>query len=225
MEIKVLDHGYVRLVDHMGSDLSIVRSARVSYGADEKECDEARTSKLIKHLVDNDHTTPLEAVVLTLEIKCPIFIARQWMRHRAASYNEISARYTEIDEEFYLPAADHIGLQSSTNKQSRYFGPSSCCATDWREEIEFSCKESFQVYNSLLKEGVPREIARTVLPLATYTRFYYTVNLHNLLHFITLRKDSHAQWEIQEYARAIEKILLQLVPETMKHYGEKNVRS
>lgn len=228
---KVLDHGFVRLVDSMGSDLSIVRSARVSYNADWRERSGGEASskdeKLIGYLLDNKHTSPFESVIFTFEIKCPIFIARQWHRHRTWAYNEVSGRYTELPEEFYVPEPRLIGVQSKDNKQCRDImekdvqenehGSESSWSEHASELINDSCTNSFIIYKSLLARGVPRELARSVLPVATYTRFFGTVNLHNLLHFLKLRLHKHAQYEIRIYAEAILKLIEPVVPVTINH--------
>jgi thymidylate synthase (FAD) len=219
---NVLDHGFVRLVDYMGNDLSIVRAARVSYDADWRVGDETNPSdeKLIQYLIRNRHTSPFESVVFTFEIKCPIFIARQWHRHRTWSYNEVSARYTELPREYYLPKPEHIGVQSKDNKQARDMihvqdiGPLDEIAAS-KYLIKDHCEEAFKIYKALLLRGVPRELARTVLPLSTYTRYFGTVNLHNLLHFLSLRLHPHAQYEIRVYAEAILDIISHIVPVTM----------
>lgn len=211
MKIDVLDSGFVRLVDHMGSDLSIVRAARVSYAADWRVGDELSNSddRLIHYLYRNKHTTPFEAVVFTFEIKCPIFVARQWHRHRTWSYNEVSARYTELDEGFYVPAPELIGTQSKNNKQARDLGIPNDVAS---QSIRSSCEASFKQYRTLLDLGVPRELARSVLPVAAYTRYFGTVDLHNLMHFLRLRLHPHAQYEIRQYAEAILKLIEPVVP-------------
>ena len=153
--------------------------------------------------------TPFEAVTITLEIKCPIFIARQFHRHRTQSINEVSARYTEVHNEFYVPAPEHIGTASPTNKQGRVVGDSDINA---HNRINIACMFAFDVYEKLIASGCPREIARTVLPLATYTRYFSTMNLRNLMHFIKLRDHSTAQWEAQQYARAMTDIAMSVAP-------------
>lgn len=218
---NVLDHGFVRLVDYMGNDLSIVRAARVSYDADWRTGDsQAGDEKLISYLMRNKHTSPFESVVFTFEIKCPIFIARQWHRHRTWSYNEVSARYTELPEEYYFPDPTYIGIQSKTSKQARDLNISDDTKelTDNEansELIKDTCHDAFNIYKGLLARGVPRELARTVLPLSTYTRYFGTVNLHNLLHFLSLRLHAHAQYEIRVYAEAILDIISHIVPVTI----------
>src|SRR6266850_209301 len=175
----VLDHGFVRLVDYMGNDLSIVRAARVSYDADWRSGeDEGKDAKLIHYLLRNRHTSPFECVNFTFEIKCPIFVARQWHRHRTWKYSEVSARYTELPEEYYIPYIAQITTQSKDNKQMRTdeIHPDA----DWFRSVLDECnREAFDVYKMLLGKGCPRELARTVLPMATYTRYFATVDLHN----------------------------------------------
>ena len=225
--IGVLDHGFVRLVNSMGSDIDIVRSARVSYNADwrgEPETPnrvsstfQSKDEKLINYLLRNKHTSPFESVVFTFEIKCPIFVARQWHRHRTWAYNEVSARYTELPNEVYLPTYDKITTQNKDNKQMRT-EEQNPHAHIILKSITNNSVESFKRYLELLGLGCPRELARMVLPLNTYTRFFATVNLHNLLHFLRLRLHSHAQYEIRVYAEAILSIIEQIVPVTYKHF-------
>lgn len=210
--LKVLDHGSVRLVEHSGNDLSIVRSARVSYDADWRAGEDSNSDiRLINYLMRNKHTSPFESVVFTFDIECPIFIARQWMRHRTWSYNEQSARYSVLEDSFYLPQEGLITTQSKDNKQSRTneqhpsAGYIVSCINEQNEN-------SFALYKDLLKEGCPRELARMVLPLNIYTHFFATVDLHNLFHFLRLRLHPHAQWEIQQYAKALFHLITLIVP-------------
>lgn len=213
--IKVLDHGLVRLVDHMGSDLSVVRSARVSYDAEWRAGeDEGKDAKLIDYLVRNRHTSPLESVSFTFEVKAPIFVLRQWHRHRTWSFNEVSARYTELPMEYYVPELDQVTTQSASNKQMRTAEqhPEAAWA---REQIEGLAVRAFNLYHELLGEGVPRELARTVLPLATYSHMFATVDLHNLAHFLKLRLHEHAQYEIRVYAEAMLQLIEPIVPVTV----------
>lgn len=214
-EIKVLDHGYVRLVDHMGSDLSIVRSARVSYDAEWRAGEDAgKDEKLIDYLVRNHHTSPLESVSFTFEVKAPIFVVRQWHRHRTWKYNEVSARYTELPEEFYVPAVEQITTQHASNKQMRT-QEQHPDAGRWRIDMTRQNFSAFQVYQRAIADGVPRELARSVLPLATYTKMFATVDLHNLAHFLALRLHEHAQYEIRVYAAAILELIKPIVPVTL----------
>lgn len=225
--INVLNNGYVRLVDSMGSDLSIVRSARVSYNADWRAgTNEGSDEKLLRYLWRNKHTSPFESVEILLEIKCPIFVARQWHRHRTFSYNEVSARYTELPEEFYVPSAEMIGQQDQKNKQGRIIDNPNLNPQHMAEDIEGACISAFATYKELLLTGCPRELARSVLPMATYTRFFAKGNLRNWLHFLELRLDPHAQYEIRVYAEGIKTILQSIVPITWNIiYGAENASS
>ena len=209
---KVLDHGYVALVESMGSDLSIVRNARVSYDAEWRTGeDDGKDEKLIKYLVKNNHTSPLEAVNFTFEVKAPIFVFRQWHRHRTWSYNEISARYAELPEEFYVPDASLITTQSATNKQMRT-DEEHPRAEDWKNLMQASNQLAFKNYKNMIADGVPRELARSVLPVATYSHMFSTVDLNNLFKFIGLRSHSHAQHEIRVYSDAMLKIVREVCP-------------
>jgi thymidylate synthase (FAD) len=209
MQVDVLNHGSVRLVEHMGSDLSIIRSARVSYNADWREGGD--DSKLIDYLVKNRHTSPFESVAFTFEVKAPIFVFRQWHRHRTWSFNEISARYSELPEEFYIPEVSQITTQSASNKQMRT-EVEHPHAAELQDLISHSCQTSFNVYKGLLKSGAPRELARGVLPVNTFSRMFATVDLHNLLHFLKLRLHEHAQYEIRVYAEAMLELITPIVP-------------
>jgi thymidylate synthase (FAD) len=214
-KIDVLDHGFVRLVDSMGNDLSIVRAARVSYDAAWRAGEnEASDIKLINYLWKHKHTTPFEAVTFTFEVKAPIFVFRQWHRHRTWSYNELSARYRELPEEFYVPNPEDIGTQSKDNKQARLIHAASGDVAEQynSDRIRQACEGSFKTYRDLLARGVPREIARSVLPVATYSHMFATVNLLNLFRFLTLRCDEHAQYEIRMYAEAMKVLALHVAP-------------
>lgn len=218
--IKVLDHGHVRLVEHMGNDLSIVRNARVSYDADWRSGeDDGKDAKLINYLWKHKHTSPFEAVTFTFDLKMPMFIARQWHRHRTWAYNEVSARYTELPEEFYVPDDAVLTAQSKSNKQMRtdeLLPPEIRYAIS--ESIRLQNEESFKVYKGLLANGCPRELARSVLPVGTYTHFFGTVNLRNLFHFLDLRLHEHAQYEIRVYADAMLKLIEPVVPVATKAF-------
>jgi thymidylate synthase (FAD) len=213
-KIDVLDHGFVRLVESMGGDLSIVRAARVSYDAAWRAGeDEGSDARLIRYLWKNQHTTPFEAVEFQFEIKAPIFVLRQWHRHRTWSYNELSARYRELPEEFYLPKPEIVGNQSASNKQARVI------TDEWRAErareiaeIDRHCRQAFEQYRKLLASGWPRELARLVLPVTTYSHMFAKVDLKNLFHFLTLRCDAHAQYEIRVYAEAILMLIRPIAP-------------
>ncbi|MEO0295703.1 MAG: FAD-dependent thymidylate synthase, partial [candidate division WOR-3 bacterium] len=213
MEFKVLDKGFLRLVEFMGGDNSVVQSARVSYGSGLKG--EEKDKKLLFYLMENEHMTPFEHSVFKFHVKCPIFVARQWFRHRWGSYNEISGRYTEYKDEYYLP--EKLRVQSKKDKQMSEFG-------DIEEEKELLKKmqdifeKSFEVYRELLERGVAREIARIVCPLSTYTQFYWTVNARSLMNFLRLRLDIHAQYEIREYAKCILEIFKEKMPWTYEAF-------
>jgi thymidylate synthase (FAD) len=175
--IQVLNAGHVRLVEHMGSDLSIVRNARVSYDAEWRSGQDAgKDAKLIHYLWRNKHSSPFESVQFTFDIKCPIFVARQWHRHRTWAFNEVSARYTELPSEFYIPEVDKITTQSKSNKQMRT-EEQHAEAKEIQWKIISACDAAFEVYRWLLEDGCPRELARGVLPMNTYTHFFGTVDL------------------------------------------------
>jgi thymidylate synthase (FAD) len=213
--IDVLDHGFVRLVDSMGGDLSISRAARVSYDAAWRAGEnEGGDAKLIRYLWDHAHTTPFESVTLTFEVKAPIFVFRQWHRHRTWAYNELSARYKELPEEFYVPNPDHLGKQSDSNKQARDFANE---FTDKEKKDAISIirtfsENAFAAYRILLARGVPRELARSILPVNTYSHMFATVSLLNLFRFLTLRADEHAQYEIRVYADAMAELAAMIAP-------------
>jgi thymidylate synthase (FAD) len=215
--INVLDHGHVRLVESMGNDLSIVRNARVSYNAEPRN--DGSDEKLVRYLWKNKHTSPFEAVQFTFDIKCPMFVARQWHRHRTWAYNEVSARYTELPEEYYVPALEQITTQSTGNKQMRT-KEQHPEARDIRATISYNCLAQFKTYQHLIEQGCPRELARGVLPMNTYTHFFGTVDLHNLFHFLKLRLHEHAQYEIRVYAEAIIRLIEPIVPVAVSAFKE-----
>ena len=210
-EYPVLDHGFIRLVDYLGSDQRIVQAARVSYGEGTKTY--RQDKGLINYLMRNDHTSPFEQVVFTFHVKMPIFVARQWTRHRTARMNEISGRYSVMKDEVYLPAAKDIAMQSEDNKQGRKSEP---VPPEMAEAVIAVMKEdgerAFENYHRLLDMGIAREIARIDLPLSLYTEFYWEIDLHNLFHFLALRLDAHAQYEIREYAKVILEIVKKVAP-------------
>ncbi len=216
-EFKVLDKGFVRLVDYMGNDGRVVAAARVSYGAGTKTFREDKA--LIEYLMKNEHTSPFEQVVLTFHIKLPIFVARQWIRHRTARVNEISGRYSIMKEEFYLPDLNNICPQSLSNKQGRADKPFD---KKEAEEIQEIMKEVFTVsgraYKKLIEKNLAKELSRIVLPLSLYTEWYWQIDLHNLFHFLKLRLHPHAQYEIREYARIILKITRQVAPVSVEAF-------
>ena len=218
-EIKVLDKGYVRLVSSHGDDLAIVRAARVSYDAEWRSGEDAgKDAKLISYMLKNGHTSPFEHVTFTFEVKAPIFIFRQWHRHRTWSYNELSARYTEMPDEYYVPDPAVIGTQSASNKQARDIAADADGVEipgyllDQIIAYRQTCNGAFRQYGALIAAGWPRELARAVLPVATYSKMFATVDLHNLLHFLKLRLHPHAQWEIRQYAQAMLDLIDPIVP-------------
>jgi thymidylate synthase (FAD) len=210
-ELKCLDNGFVRLVDFMGDDAAIVQAARTSYGQGTKTLSEDRS--LIRYLMRNRHTSPFEMVEFKFHIKLPIFVARQWIRHRTASVNEYSGRYSEMRDEFYVPEPELIRFQSKDNKQGRDNTTLSSEFTDKIvTKISQSQKNSYAEYKEYIDEGIAREIARINLPLSIYTEWYWKIDLHNLFHFLKLRMDKHSQYEIRVYAEKIAEILKNCVP-------------
>jgi thymidylate synthase (FAD) len=210
-EFRVLDKGFVRLVDYLGGDARIVQSARVSYGEGTKTVRE--DGALIDYLLRNSHTSPFEQVVLTFHLKMPIFVARQLVRHRTARMNEISGRYSVLQNECYVPAPQDIAAQSNDNKQGRDAEPlPQDEAEKIREAIRHGQEDTFAAYNELIESGLAREIARINLPLAVYTEMYWQIDLHNLLHFLKLRLDTHAQMEIRVYAEVLLEIARKVAP-------------
>jgi len=222
--IPVLDHGFIRVIDYMGDDAAVVQAARVSYGAGTKKVRE--DAGLINYLMRHRHTSPFEMCELKLHAKMPIFVAREWVRHRVANLNEISGRYSILDNEFYLPAPEQLGTQSRSNRQGRgetITGPESVRVLEiLREDAE----RSYSHYEEMLNEniagdtldparsGLARELARMNLSVNFYTQWYWKIDLHNLLHFLNLRTDPRAQYEIRVYADAILEVLKQWVPLT-----------
>ena len=212
--IPVLDHGFIRVIDYMGNDSSIVQAARVSYGVGTKRVQEDRG--LINYLMRHGHTTPFEMCEIKLHVKLPIFVMRHWVRHRTANVNEYSARYSVLNNEFYVPELDQIVRQSETNKQGK--SDIAMDADKGKEVVDtladFS-KEAYSKYSHMLNDlGLTRELARTILPVSVYTEMYWKIDLHNLLHFLKLRADSHAQYEIRCYANKILEIVKAWVPFT-----------
>jgi thymidylate synthase (FAD) len=210
-EFPVLNAGFVRLVDYMGGDERVVQSARVSYGKGTKSYRE--DTGLIDYLLRNDHTSPFEQVILTFHVKLPIFIARQWVRHRTARLNEISGRYSIMKDEFFIPEQESIALQAKDNKQGRATEPvSDEYANEVLETLSIGQQNAWKDYKSLVDSGLAREIARVNLPLSLYTEWYWQIDLHNLFHFLRLRLDSHAQKEIRQYAEVLLEIAKKVAP-------------
>jgi thymidylate synthase (FAD) len=210
-EFPVLDKGFVRLVDYLGGDARIVQAARVSYGEGTKSYRE--DAALIDHLLRNEHTSPFEQVVLTFHVKLPIFVARQWVRHRTARLNEISGRYSVMKDEFYVPSAAAVALQSEENRQGRASEPASVELTaETLERLESGQKAAYADYEEMIEAGISRELARIDLPLSLYTELYWQIDLHNLFRFLYLRLDAHAQLEIREYARILLSVARAVAP-------------
>jgi thymidylate synthase (FAD) len=234
--IPIHQHGFIRLIDYMGNDAAIVQAARVSYGNGTKSSRE--DAGLINYLMRQHHTTPFEMCELKLHVKLPIFIARQWIRHRMASVNEYSARYSILDREFYIPEDEYLSKQSTTNKQGRSETLTAPEAAYVRSLLIDDAMQVYAHYTELTQEddvNLARELARMNLTLNYYTQWYWKIDLHNLLHFLHLRSDSHAQREIQDYANAILSMVEHWVPLThaafMKYrknavtYSEPEVRA
>lgn len=218
-EFQVLDHGFVRLVDYLGGDARIVQSARVSYGEGTKTLREDKT--LIDYLLRNKHTSPFEQVILTFHVKMPIFVARQWIRHRTARLNEISGRYSVMRDEFYTPQPEEVRFQSKRNKQG---GSTQDVPDSMREKvIQLLQQEQQQLYGdyeTMLEDGIARELARINLPLSLYTEMYWQIDLNNLFHFLRLRMDWHAQYEIRVYGDAMAKIVQAVSPMAYEAFEE-----
>ncbi|QQO09515.1 FAD-dependent thymidylate synthase [Breznakiella homolactica] len=207
----VLDKGFIRLVDYLGSDERVVQSARVSYGSGTKSYRE--DAGLIDYLLRNRHTSPFEQVVLTFHVKLPIFVARQWIRHRTARLNEMSGRYSVMKDDFYVPAHEDVAFQSTDNKQGRSDEVLSGEVTGGiRSAFEKGQRNSYDDYSALIDQGLARELARINLPLSLYTEWYWQIDLHNLFHFLSLRLDSHAQKEIRLYAEVLLDITRKVAP-------------
>lgn len=218
-EIRVLDRGFVRLVDYLGNDDRIVQSARVSYGAGTKTVREDRG--LIHYLMRNKHTSPFEQVILTFHAKMPIFVARQWVRHRTARLNEISGRYSVMRDEFYVPEPDQVRRQSATNRQGR--SDEEVPAELRAKVIETIARDQgalYAHYEEMIGDDVARELARINLPLSLYTEWYWQVDLHNLFHFVRLRADAHAQYEIRVYAEALGRCAKAVAPVAWEAFEE-----
>ena len=213
--IPVLDRGFVRLIDHMGTDLTVVNAARVSFGK-RKEAFEPKDAELVEYLAEHEHTAPFRHAYLTFHVKAPIFVFRQWMKHRIASdFNEISGRYVEFPEdEFFVP--DAFRQQAKVNKQGSEGEIDEVHRDQAREVFLAACRNSVAEYKKLIAMGVCREQARCILPLGLYSEAYWTVSLQAAAHFLHLRLDSHAQWEIRQYAAAVRALIEPLFPESLK---------
>ena len=216
--IKCLDKGFVRLVDSMGGDDAIVQSARVSYGKGTSKVSQDRG--LIRYLMRHRHTTPFEMVEFKFHCKMPIFVARQWVRHRTANINEYSLRYSEARDEFYYPDPDNIEFQSALNKQGRMGEVDSELKQKVQRYFKEISERSFEIYSELNEAGVARELARAVLPVNLYTEWYWKNDLHNLLHFIGLRSDGHAQYEIRVFSDAMASFVKEVAPFAWEAYQD-----
>jgi thymidylate synthase (FAD) len=222
--VPVLDHGFVRAIDYMGDDAAVVQAARVSYGRGTRKVSE--DAGLIRYLMRHRHTTPFEMCEIKFHVKLPIFVARQWIRHRTANVNEYSARYSILDREFYIPAPEQLAAQSSVNRQGRGAVLEGQEAADVLDILRGDATRTYDHYAAMLNEdedgqpldpsrqGLARELARMNLTLNTYTQWYWKTDLHNLLHFLSLRADPHAQYEIRAYAEAMLEMLRAWVPIT-----------
>jgi thymidylate synthase (FAD) len=216
-EFRVLDKGFVRLVDYCGSDERIVQAARVSYGGGTKSY--RQDADLIDYLLRNKHTSPFEQVGFTFHVKMPIFVARQWIRHRTARVNEISGRYSVMKDDFYVPALKDVSAQSTDNKQGR--SPDSLPAAEGetvRRALEKGQQEAYRDYTALVEGGLAKELARVNLPLSLYTELYWQMDLHNLFHFIELRIHPHAQKEIRDYAKVLLDIAGAVAPRAVESF-------
>ena len=231
--IPVLDHGFVRVIDYMGDDAAVVQAARVSYGKGTKKISD--DAGLINYLLRHRHTTPFEMCEIKYHVKLPIFVARQWIRHRTANVNEYSARYSVLDREFYVPEEDHLAAQSSSNRQGRgniLLGKEAKRVLDiLREDAQMTYDHYIEMLNEseegniidVSKEGLARELARMNLTLSTYTQWYWKTDLHNLLNFLSLRADTHAQYEIRVYADAMMETLRRWCPITFQSFSDHRV--
>jgi thymidylate synthase (FAD) len=220
--LPVLDHGFIRVVDYMGDDAAIVQAARVSYGRGTRKVSEDQG--LVNYLMRHRHTTPFEMCEIKYHVKLPIFVARQWIRHRTANINEYSARYSILDNEFYIPAPEHLAAQATTNRQGRGGAIEGEAARRVLELLRRDAERAYGGYMELLNEdpsgapvdparpGLARELARINLSLGFYTQWYWKIDLHNLMHFLSLRADPHAQYEIHAYAEVILGTLRRWVP-------------
>ena len=231
--LQALDHGFVRVIDYMGDDTAIVQSARVSYGKGTKKI--TNDKGLIKYLMRHWHSTPFEMCEIKLHVKLPIFIARQWIRHRTANVNEYSARYSILDKEFYIPSVENLASQSQVNKQGRAENLSPEEAEKVINILKNDAEQTYDNYEVMLNEnsdgetldegsmGIARELARMNLTLNTYTQWYWKIDLNNLLHFLALRADAHAQYEIRVYADIILDIVKKWVPITYEAFEDYRV--
>jgi len=223
-EFPVLDHGFIRLVDYLGSDQRIVQSARVSYGEGTKAV--RQDQGLINYLMRNNHTSPFEQVNFTFHVKMPIFVARQWIRHRTGRVNEISGRYSIMADEFYTPDEEHVNFQSDNNRQGR---STKEVPAEIKKEFYSIIKEDQERvssnYHKMLDLDLARELSRIDLPLSLYTQWYWQMDLHNLFHFLSLRLDEHAQYEIRVYAQIILEMVRKVCPYATEAFENYKINS
>jgi len=210
--------GFVGLIDSMGTDQSIEQAARVSYSKGTRQTSDTRN--LIRYLIRHKHTSPLEMGQTLWHVRLPIFVARQWIRHRTGSCNETSLRYSEADDEFYIPSPDYVKAQSKNNKQGRDGEIDSDTVSKYIADLEFQSNQSFHRYQNHLKTGIARELCRMELPVNLYTEWYWRFDLHNLLHFLKLRMDPHAQQEIQDYAKTMFSLVKTKFPIIMEAFED-----
>jgi thymidylate synthase (FAD) len=228
--LPVLDHGFVRVIDYMGDDAAVVQAARVSYGRGTRRVSE--DAGLIRYLMRHRHSTPFEMAEIKYHVKLPIFVARQWIRHRTANVNEYSARYSVLDREFYMPAPEHLAVQSAANRQGRGEVLDAAQAADVLDLLRSDAARCYDHYQDMLNEaadgspldpsrpGLARELARMNLTLNTYTQWYWKTDLHNLLNFLSLRADAHAQYEIRVYAEVMLQTVAAWVPQTLAAFRD-----
>jgi len=234
MAVKVLDHGYVSLRNLSGpvrrrecifdaDDVDPAQTARMSFAQVDVERPREADLALAEYLMKNDHTTPIEMIETWWEMKMPIFVARQFMRHRTVSINEISGRYVKLPKEFYVPDADIIGVQAKSQKQGRTIDSTKTpneVAIEFTIDLHNHCLLAYEMYENYLAHGIPHEIARSALPLNIYTRWIWKQDLHNLMHFLSLRSHSHAQFEARQYANAIIRVLRDYLPHSMELFDK-----
>lgn len=227
VQFDVLDHGFVRVIDYMGNDASVIQAARVSYGAGTKKISEDRG--LLRYLMRHNHSTPFEMADIKIHVKLPIFVARQWIRHRTASVNEYSARYSIMEDEFYIPEPENLAVQSSDNKQGRGKVLDKEQAEKVRELLIDDANRCYKNYEKMIDEDgdiqLARELARMDLTVNSYTQWYWKVNLHNFLNFLRLRIDRHAQYEIRVYAELLAEILKGWCPNTYEAFMDYRVNA
>ncbi len=217
-QFKVLEKGFVTLVDYMGGDEAIVQAARVSYGKGTRTVND--DTGLIRYLMRHRHTTPFEMVEIKFVASMPIYVARQWIRHRTANVNEYSARYSEVPDKFDIPELERIQPQSKSNRQGREGVLPEDISGKFRDTVDRISRTTYSEYEDALKNGIARETARILLPLNTYTEWYWKIDLHNLFHFLSLRLDAHAQYEIREYAKVMGDITRRIAPIAYKAFED-----